>query len=623
MGALNRRRVSPGLGASEGGSSEGSGIAHGLMLGTGLTFDQRRANLERLRELVALAAGGTLYLPEGDIEIEIDSVSDLTTVSRNPTKKEVIGVYINHDIQIVGAGREYTRIQVYPRTSPQAFTFKAFYFDGFVTPRTVTLEDWSLVGSTVNPGDSDALQVFVSAVRHQGKPGAAVGNETMTMRSFGVRGHWHYAVESNEGDLLLEATECMFEASEITFGYYGNTVANKRLHLEKCTLYSFGDEGDNQTTHLYLSPCVSGRFVNCDFLGYTGIGLYWNGSSTSPAKYGIVDSCYFEPGGPGDSMPFAPLRWGIQAQFNGPLQVSNCRFDVNKSAIRLSSNVTEATITGCSFAIRDAETAISVNKGGTLAGKNIVISSCQFKGDGTSSGLIDCALNGNYIVSDCHFTLTAANRCIATHDASDVTIIGCTFTGPLNAIAVAHAPGSSAGSVKMIRCTVLGAMTGFRWNDATPSTSARAFLEGNDFASSGKPLALSVGASSLLRGSGNTMTGVISSGLTINTTTTYQRISIRQAINDATIASASAIVLDPSYDTHHLTGATPINNIYFVTSGDGGVSTKQFEGTVRLIADGAWALTAAGNIRPRILAARTVNEVVTLTFDPRTGLWYE
>ena len=64
----------------------------------------------QLRALIASSAGRTLLLPEGDIEIEIDPVLDLTDVSTGPHR--VIGLYINHDLQIVGGGRTTTRLSL-------------------------------------------------------------------------------------------------------------------------------------------------------------------------------------------------------------------------------------------------------------------------------------------------------------------------------------------------------------------------------------------------------------------------------------------------------------------------------------------------------------------------------
>ena len=107
-----------------------------------------------------------------------------------------------------------------------------------------------------------------------------------------------------------------------------------------------------------------------------------------------------------------------------------------------------------------------------------------------------------------------------------------------------------------------------------------AVLEGNDFLSTGRPLDLNLWLSNLLRGGSNYMPHAISTGLQLGITTTYQRLGLRQEINDATVASTPSVVLDPSYDTHRITGTTTIENIYFITSANA-FSTKQFEGVIK------------------------------------------
>lgn len=83
------------------------------------------------------------------------------------------------------------------------------------------------------------------------------------------------------------------------------------------------------------------------------------------------------------------------------------------------------------------------------------------------------------------------------------------------------------------------------------------------------------------------------------------------------IASASTIVLDSlaaggGGNTFHVTGTTTINTITGRGTGD----------VVTLIADGAWALGNAGNVKAAA-AAMTVDRGVRLVWDAATSFWYE
>jgi hypothetical protein len=689
----------------------------GFVIGVNRTTVERRANLENLRTLVAAAANSTLVLPAGDIEFELDL--DLDRMTALNATRPVVGLYINHDVEIRGMGRRTTRLQVYPRESPIEFGRNFIYVDGFISPRTVTITDLQIIAGDEDPGDADeqltrafgqrasiasntvTLTTVANAARfatgktvfagpnedgsslrtgsttissinltagtltlanasailgfangdyifqqgvvrthgieHQGKAGAGVGDELITLERVDITGHWGLCVDSHEGDLLLNCTDCCFEASETTVGMFATTNANKRLHLTNCSIHLFGGDGDNAVTGVYISPCCSGRFVGCNFTGFTAYGLYWNGTATAPAKYGIVDSCYFQSATlaeEGDGLPQTPFPRGMQAKLNGSLVVNNCRFSTKEECIRLWPNLTDATISNCSFELGEESAAITVNtgvSGATLAGKPIRITSCTFKGEGSTSGLVDCGQSGTFVLTGCDFILNAANRCVATHEDSDVTLIGCTFYSTIaNSIAVSHSPTSTGtGSLKMVRCTTQGVIRGLRWSDSSASITAKAFLDGNYFDSTGRPLDLNLGTSNVIRGSGNRMINVLSSGLQISNSTTYQRIGLRQAINDASTASANAIRLDPSYDTHHITGNAAIKSIYFVSATETGtptvasVNTKQFEGVIKLIVDANWSTDSVGNIRPLSTGARTINSVVTLVFDPKTEVWYE
>lgn len=84
-------------------------------------------------------------------------------------------------------------------------------------------------------------------------------------------------------------------------------------------------------------------------------------------------------------------------------------------------------------------------------------------------------------------------------------------------------------------------------------------------------------------------------------------------------ASAASITFDGNYDTYHVTGTTTVDNIYILSA----TATRIFRGPLYIIADGAFAFSAAGNILPKSLAARTATEMYAFTYDTIAGKWRE
>ena len=84
-------------------------------------------------------------------------------------------------------------------------------------------------------------------------------------------------------------------------------------------------------------------------------------------------------------------------------------------------------------------------------------------------------------------------------------------------------------------------------------------------------------------------------------------------------ASAASITFDGNYDTYHVTGTTTVDNIYILSA----TATRIFKGPLYIIADGAFAFSAAGNILPKSLAARTATEMYAFVYDTVAGKWRE
>lgn len=79
----------------------------------------------------------------------------------------------------------------------------------------------------------------------------------------------------------------------------------------------------------------------------------------------------------------------------------------------------------------------------------------------------------------------------------------------------------------------------------------------------------------------------------------------------ADLASAATIV--PTHSVHHITGTAAIVNIT--------PPWDTFSGRITLIADGAWTMTAAGNISI-LAAAATPLRAYSFVYSPSRQKWY-
>jgi hypothetical protein len=86
------------------------------------------------------------------------------------------------------------------------------------------------------------------------------------------------------------------------------------------------------------------------------------------------------------------------------------------------------------------------------------------------------------------------------------------------------------------------------------------------------------------------------------------------------ILSSAVIRLNWNYDTFHVDGAQTVETILMPGTFDTGDFGKA---RVTLIADGAWSLSARGNILPLSILPRLLHDRVDLAFDGAVGKWRE
>jgi hypothetical protein len=100
----------------------------------------------------------------------------------------------------------------------------------------------------------------------------------------------------------------------------------------------------------------------------------------------------------------------------------------------------------------------------------------------------------------------------------------------------------------------------------------------------------------------------------------YQGLELRRGAAPEALVSGEVIAPSFNYDRYRVTGAGRITSIKIGGSDD---VTRMCAGRLVLVAEGGWALSEGGNIKPLTGVARRAGEVVTLERDAQAGLWVE
>jgi hypothetical protein len=261
-------------------------LAQYVTYDSGVSAEVRKANRTGYKTAYDLAksSGKTLYQNAGDLEIEIDQTGDSVGSDEN---EYWIGVRIDGDVNIVGAGMSRTRIKFFPDTV--TFNAYAFYQDA---GRHNSISDCTITGPL--NGSHEPNPLFYG-IKHQGDADTAViTDETLTLRNVKIDGEFISAVESNEGDLICTLDGCDISAYVKAVGYHVVRDTHKQLIVRNCHFHDTGTAFDNAAL-LYVSSGVALDISHSRFSQSLRYGVYiWSkeGGELKPLYSRITNNVF-------------------------------------------------------------------------------------------------------------------------------------------------------------------------------------------------------------------------------------------------------------------------------------------------------------------------------------------
>lgn len=591
------------------GNTQFINLADHVIYGAGVSAQVRRANRTGYQTAYDLAKsqGKTLYQNAGDLEIEIDQTGESAGDFQ-------IGVRLNGDVNIIGAGLTRTRIKFFPDTP--AFNAYAFYQD---SGRHNSISDCTITGPL---NGSDEPGPLFYGIKHQGEHSAEViTDETLTLRNVKIDGKFFATVTSNEGDLICTVDCCDLSAYIQAIGYFVNADTHKQLIIRNSYIHDSGIRFDRGVL-VYVSPGVAIDISHSRFSGSFRSGVHINGSSTVKPLYSRITNNVFEE----------TLAKGIQVSKNNrPLIQGNLIktyltgidfFGSNLGAEVIDNEVIHSKppeqfdphdlgwhcIGGIGWA-RGALVKVHGNTFDASAGINVGSTAViQLSGDGVVWDIESntfrlnhpgmAGISGN---PEEYLAFISRNKFMGGMNDSCVQFIGGTV----------HAKGNHVED---------GLAFAFRFDG---DSLVKAYLDDNDVAASVNAFhfVLPGPGGGKIQGSGNNFPSNLAQITNVHSAQmNYQMITPKAGVSPTIVASEADMLLPMSYDMIHISGNVPIDNFYYATAD----VTKLFCGEIRVIFDDEGATTTlAGNIKSERTDVRTAGKVYRFALDSRTGFWYE
>lgn len=584
-------------------------LAEYVTYGPGISAEDRRANRKGYKTAYDLAnkLGKTLYQNAGDLEIEIDETGDFAGGGEKPFW---IGVRLNGDVNIVGAGIDRTRIKFFPDTV--TFNACAFYQE---SGRHNSIAECTITGPD---NGSDIPNPLFFGIKHQGEADAAdITDEMLTLRNVKIDGEFSSALESNEGDLICTLDGCDISAYVKAVGYHVNVDTHKQLIIRNCHFHDTGLALDNAAL-VYVSPGVAIDISHSRFSQSLRFGVYiWTvaGVAVKPLYSRITNNVFEETlvNAIQVSGKSRPLIQGnlIKTKLMGiHFFGSHLGAEVLDNEVVQPEEVIEnwSFIGGVSWA-SGAHVKVQGNTVDASAGVDVGESGSAIirpSGTGVVWDIADNVfrlnhpkLSGIEVMNDDVLAFVSSNK----------------FTGGECATCMAFKGGTVYARGNVIE---VGSGRAFSFIE---DTLGRAYIDDNDVAASVMALDISLTSKSAgkIRGSGNNFA---SDRVQVNGLKDfkYQMITPKTGVCPTVVASGKDTRLPMSYDTIHISGNAPIDNFYYY---DANV-TKLFCGEVRVIFDDEGAATTGeGNIKPQTTGERVVGKVYRFVLDSRTGWWHE
>jgi len=525
----------------------------------------------------AIATGRELYIPAGTWQYDADTVAEAI-------------LPVSGDLTIRGAGSALTTLKLGPDT-----VVRSFY--GIQATGRLTISGITIDG----PNDAGPIVAGNHSYYTRGVQCTA-GAGDLLMDDVIVTGKYLVAIDHQKAPAagaLVRLTNCGVGAESVAVlienedGHYLEFRSTGSLYHDT----GFADGGTNHGDVLYIDPNVSVAIDSCAFYKNAcryNVHLFRTVENAGDTRFCTISNTSFYLC---QSSLILTNRWVTT-------QIANCALSIDPAYATAVAAVVyrnSVTLTGCTFsgpATADGVQLYSVVAAGAVVNINgttfsglqnqvkpgaqaVNIAGCTFSAFGTY-GIFNNAVSGTVVnLSGSTFLQTGGSGAVSLGGANTVADISrCGFEGDYTAVKF----GSALKSADVSFCR-------FAQTTVVPITSASPALTvtgvGNKFAAYAPDC------------------------------TNAQSFSLCQGLGSA-VASAATTQIDASHDTFHVTGVETINTLR-ISSG----YQKAFSTRVFLIADGAFSLSAAGNIVPNSVAARSVGEAIALVYDPVAGKWYE
>ena len=563
----------------------------------------------------AQAQGKPLYIPAGTYVLEL-------------TPNDNKGVILTQSVTIFGDGPDHTVIDVHPKIV--SFPYTVIWWN---TPDLhVTVKGLKVLGPTGTNNEFPDQTPQCSFM--EGLTTNPFGNDNrITIDDLTVTGKFTTIIHTANGDGLVEVRNSNLTALSVCVAVFEttNSFMNKRFHADNCR-FSSGVPATKTSDHqpfgicVYLHPHVAARVTNCRFYDNPRAAIKQYGESAvgNAPKYSQYLGCHFFNCTtftiitPGENIVTLIEACSFEQGYiacRNKTNVIGCEFR-NSSGIRTTAGHREqqfeVSVIGCWV---DQPSASNIAFEDTN-GMSLLVRDCVFsfgEGSGEAVGVsLGRATYGE--VSGCRFagrTTTVPHASsgilLGPSDGSRLKVVRCSFTGNFHLAGIVIQPNAESASVEVNECDfsqVAGAPIHFN----SGSVSLGNVIRGRDNIFNDK--AMTTG------GVATNMTAHLRPRLAI---ATDKVVPVQAPPENPAGPPKFQLVLDRSFNTYHVGGA----RIDYVFIGTSQTERNKFEGPVHLIAESAWVTTKQGNIRPRTLTPRALKEVVTLLFDPATGLWYE
>lgn len=526
----------------------------------------------------AIADSKILYIPPGT-----------WTVDASAPAEEILPV--NGNLTIVGAGSSLTTLKIGPDTVTQSF-YGIRVNSGSLRMSGITIDGPNNAGPIVAGNHT----YYTKGIQCVAGTGDLILNDVI------ITGKYLGAVDHQKAPAagaLVRLTNCYISAESVAVlienedGNYMEFRSTGSMFFDT----GFADGGTNHGDVLYIDPNTSVNISHCIFYNNDcryNVHLFRNVENAGDTRFCSISNCSFYNC---SSSLILTNRWITT-------QISNCSFSIDPAYAASVAAVVyrnSVTLSNCTFsgpATADGVQLYSVVAAGTvvtindttfigcqnqvkLGAQTAKISACTFSAFGTY-GIFNNAVSGTIAnISNCDFSQTGGSGSTSFGGANTVVDISrCQFDGDFTPVKFTNALKSA--DVSFCR---------FNQTTVVPITSASPALTitgiGNKFAAYAPDCS------------------------------NAQSFSLCQGLGVA-VASAATTQIDANHDTFHVTGVDTINTLR-ISSG----YQKAFCTRVFLIADGAFSLSAAGNIVPKSVAARTVGEAIALVYDPVAVKWYE